>query len=103
MIPQDDWMELKLWAPQQDQLSVRVILPEGIDKADDPAAVFEVVKMGPLKHEHKNVKVGDVVIMYGMGAIAKLKLPSDRKTVVGRLCDVAFVVEKEDLYGDNSK
>lgn len=99
MIPQDDWMELKLWEKQADTLSVRLALPDTVDRVSDEGAMFQVVRMGPLVHEHKTVKVGDVVVMVGLGAVAKLKLPNGATTVVGRLSDVAFVMEAGDLRG----
>lgn len=94
MRPLKDWMLLKLWEPQAAALDVRIALPETVDRNQDEAAVFEVVRLGP---EAEKVVVGDIVQMYGIGSISGVLLPNGNKVIVGRASDVNFIMEKEDL------
>lgn len=94
MIPLDDWMEMELYLPQAAKLDIQLVMPDIVDPMQDESAVFEVKRIGP---EVKDVKVGDVVVLYGVGAASKIKLPNGRKTVVGQSKYVCFIMEKEDL------
>ena len=94
MIPLDDWMELKLYDKQAAQLDVRIAIPETVDRENDDSAAFEIIKVGP---SVSKVSVGQVIILYGYSSLGKGRLPSGRKVLMARECDVCFVLEKDDL------
>jgi len=97
MIPQDDWMVLKLYEPKRD---TGIVLPDTMDKVLDDSAVFEIVSMGPgLPGQDQPLKgkVGDIVLLEGATSVYTVKLPNGKKVCVGKNRDVAFVLGERDL------
>lgn len=104
MIPLDDWMEVELWEGQKSQVEVKLALPETMDPLKDESAAFTILKVGPGyympmtdKFVTPHVIPGDIVILVGLGAVQKIKMPNGKERLVAQARNVAYKLGKEDL------
>lgn len=93
MLPLSDWMELKRF----ERRDAGLVLPDGA-REDDPDNVYEVLSKGP-GCEIEDIKVGTVVMFYGIGVVGRTNLPCGRNVYVGKESDVCFILEGGDLHG----
>jgi hypothetical protein len=99
MKPLEDWMVVELYRPQAAKLDIHIALPDTVDMSKDESAAFEVLQVGPGTEQYptNHVKSGDIVIMYGLGAVAKIELPNRKKVFVGQARNVCFILDSADL------
>ena len=99
MKPLEDWMVVKLFSRQAAKLDIHLALPDSVDMSKDESAAFEVLQLGPGTDQcpTSHLAVGDVVVMYGVGAIGRIELPNRKRVFVGQARNVCFVLDGEDL------
>jgi len=99
MRPLEDWMVVKLYQKQAAKLDIKLVLPDAVDMSKDESAAFEIVNLGPGTEQYptSHLQVGDIVIMYGVGSVAKVETPNKKKHYVAQGRNVCFVLEREDL------
>jgi co-chaperonin GroES (HSP10) len=99
MKPLEDWMVVKLYEKQAARMDIKLAIPDSIDMSKDESAAFEIVKLGPGTEQCpvSHVKVGDTIILYGLGAVSRMELPNRKKIFVAQARNVCFILDKEDL------
>lgn len=86
--PTQDWTRAKIFNNKPDVIA----LPEGIEriKAEDEAAIFEIVEVGP---EVTKVVVGSLVIAAFMHGVMKFRLPEEKESSFAiKESDVLYVI-----------
>lgn len=86
--PTQDWMRAKLFNTRP----ISLALPQGVtlNRADDEAAVFEVIELGP---DVVGITTGSLIIASFMSGMMKFKLPDESESSFAiKETDVIYVI-----------
>ena len=89
--PTQDWTRAKLFNTKP----ISLALPEGVslNSANDEAAVFEIIEIGP---DVKDLTIGTLVIASFMSGMMKFKLPDEKDSSYAiKEIDVIYVLPRK--------